>query len=549
MAVLRSSLPSSRSSWRTPASRVYSATIVCDDVVGDLDLVLAEAVALALPRPEVALGDRDLLVDRVAVEADHLHAVEERPGDRLGNVGGRDEDDLRQVELDVEVVVAERVVLRRVEHLEQRRGRVAAPVGADLVDLVEHDHRVHRPGVAQGADEPARQRADVGAPVAADLGLVADAAERHPHELSVERTGDRLADRGLARPGRADQGEDRAGALVLLDSPLLAQLAHGQVLDDPLLHVLQAGVVGVEDLAGDLRVEPLVRRLTPGHGQEPVEVGADHRRLARGIAHALEPVELALRLLAHLVGHARFPDLRPVLVDHRALVLAELLADRLELLAQEVLPLLGLRAGLDVLADAPADLQLGQPLALQRHGEPQPLDHVERLEQLDALREREVGRIGAGVGERAGLGDRAQELADAGVRLAELQDLLDDGAIFGLELARLDRGRRLVGLLLDLDIEAAAGARLRSVELCTRFPAQRRDLPATRETAGLDDLGHRPDLRIRPLMPGDEQNARLARRIERHRHRHAWKDNGFVQRNQQIFLHRVVHAPGSMMFS
>src|SRR4029077_10591600 len=46
-----------------------------DDVVGDLDLVLAEAVALALPRPEVALGDRDLLVDRVAVEADHLHAV------------------------------------------------------------------------------------------------------------------------------------------------------------------------------------------------------------------------------------------------------------------------------------------------------------------------------------------------------------------------------------------------------------------------------------------------------------------------------------------
>ena len=91
----------------------------------------------------------------------------------------------REVELDVEVVVAERVVLRRVEHLEQRGRRVAAPVGADLVDLVEHDHRVHRPGVAQRADEPAGQRADVRAPVAADLGLVADAAERHAHELAV----------------------------------------------------------------------------------------------------------------------------------------------------------------------------------------------------------------------------------------------------------------------------------------------------------------------------------------------------------------------------
>ena len=36
-----------------------------------------------------------------------------------------------------------------------------------------------------------------------------------------------------------------------------------------------------------------------------------------------------------------------------------------------------------------------------------------RLEQLDALLEAQVGRVGARVGERAGLGDRAQELADA----------------------------------------------------------------------------------------------------------------------------------------
>ena len=38
-----------------------------------------------------------------------------------------------QVEVELEVVVAERVVLRRVEHLEQRRGRVARPAaGASL---------------------------------------------------------------------------------------------------------------------------------------------------------------------------------------------------------------------------------------------------------------------------------------------------------------------------------------------------------------------------------------------------------------------------------
>ena len=97
--------------------------------------------------------------------------------------------------------------------------------------------------------------------------------------------------------------------------------------------------------------------------------------------------ELALGLLAHGVGHAGLGDLRAVLVDDRAVVLAELLADRLHLLAQEVLALLLLRAGLDVVADAAAHLQLGEPLALERDGELEPLDDVERLEQLDLLLE------------------------------------------------------------------------------------------------------------------------------------------------------------------
>ena len=291
------------------------------------------------------------------------------PGDRVGDVRGRDEHDLGQVELDVEVVVAERVVLRRVEHLEQRGRRVAAPVGADLVDLVEQDHRVHRPRVAQGADEPARQRADVGAAVAADLRLVAHAAERHADELAVQRAGDRLADRRLAGAGRPDQRQDRARALVLGDAALLAELADGQVLDDAVLDVLEPGVVGVEHLARVDGVEPLLGALRPRHGEEPVEVGADHRRLRALVAHPLEPRGLALGLLADLLRHAGLGDLRAVVLGDGRVVLAELLADRLHLLAQDVLALLLGGALLDVVADAAPDLQLGEALALELEGE------------------------------------------------------------------------------------------------------------------------------------------------------------------------------------
>src|SRR5207247_989068 len=102
----------------------------------------------------------------------------------------------------------------------------------DLVDLVEQYHRVHRPRVAERPHEPARERADVGAPMAPDLGLVANAAQRHPHELAAERLRDRLADRGLARARGPDEGEDRTRALLVGDAALLAQLPHGDVLDD-----------------------------------------------------------------------------------------------------------------------------------------------------------------------------------------------------------------------------------------------------------------------------------------------------------------------------
>jgi hypothetical protein len=144
----------------------------------------------------------------VAVDADDLHPVEQRARDGVDHVGRGDEQHPRQVEVDLEVVVAEGVVLGRVEHLEQRRGRVAPVVGAELVDLVEHDDRVHGPRLAQGPHQAARLGPHVGAAVTPDLGLVAHAAERDPDELAPEGAGHRLAERGLADPGRPDEGQD-----------------------------------------------------------------------------------------------------------------------------------------------------------------------------------------------------------------------------------------------------------------------------------------------------------------------------------------------------
>jgi hypothetical protein len=141
-----------------------------------------------------------LLVFGVAGQADDLHPVQQRRRD-VHRVGRGHEHHVRQVEVDLDVVVAEGVVLLRVQHFQQRAGRVAAEVHAQLVDLVEQEQRVAGAHLGQALQHLARHGADVGAAVAADLGLVAHAAQRHAHELAPVARPRSAPARSCPRPG------------------------------------------------------------------------------------------------------------------------------------------------------------------------------------------------------------------------------------------------------------------------------------------------------------------------------------------------------------
>ena len=207
-----------------------------------------------------------------------------------------------------EVVVAEGVVLLGVEHLEQRRARVAAEVGADLVHLVHHEDRVVGARLVDALDDAAGHRADVGAPVAADLGLVLDPAQGEAHELAAQGAGDGPPEARLAHAGRAHEAEERPLRLLL-------ELAHRQVLDDALLDLLEAVVVLVEDPLRLLEVEVVLGGLAPGQRHHPVEPVAQGRGLRRVGVHALELLELALHLLQHRLRHLRLLGLLAELRD------------------------------------------------------------------------------------------------------------------------------------------------------------------------------------------------------------------------------------------
>ena len=379
--------------------------------------------------------------------------------------------------------------------------------------------------------------------MAADLGLVAHAAERHADELAPGGAGDRLADRGLAGAGRADQGEDRTAAPVLLDAPLDAQLLDGEVLDDAVLDVLEAGVVGVQHRAGVDGIELLLGALLPRHGDEPVQVGADHARLARLLAHPLEPPELLGGLLLDRLRHAGLGDLGAVLLDDVRRVLAELALDRLHLLAQEVLALLLVGALADVLADLAAQLQLDEPFALDLGGELEPLGHVDGFEHLDLLLERDVGRVADRVGQRAGLDDRAQELGHALVGAAQLEDLLDDGAVLALGGAGAAVDGDVVRALIDVDAQLPGRVGMGGAGDAAADARQRHGPRAAGQADAVGDLGDRADLGERPVVARDQQHALLVPDIDGEGHIHGGEDDCVVEGNEQERGHKGELSP------
>ena len=226
--------------------------VVLDDLVqrgiGDLDLLGLEAVRVQLPAHEIAPSDLQLFLGRVAGEADDLHAIAQRTGDGVEHVGRRNEDDPAEIERDAQIIIAKCIVLLRVEYLQQGGGRIAVDARAELVDFVQHEHTGARPGLADRLDDITRHRADIGPAMATDLCLVMDAAQADALEFAPHRPRDRLAERRLSDPRRADEAQDRRFALR-------GELAHGEIFDDAPLHLLEAVVVLIENLSRLLDVD------------------------------------------------------------------------------------------------------------------------------------------------------------------------------------------------------------------------------------------------------------------------------------------------------
>src|SRR3984885_7829289 len=101
--------------------------------------------------------------------------------------------------------------------------------------------------------------------MAANLRLVAPAAQRNAHEFAAGRFRDRLAERGFADARRPDQAQDRSGQLV-------GALLNSEILNDAFLNLLKAKMVGLENLLGEGQILLDLGLLVPRDRQQPIEI-------------------------------------------------------------------------------------------------------------------------------------------------------------------------------------------------------------------------------------------------------------------------------------
>ena len=273
-------------------------------------------------------GDVQLFLVGIAAQLDDLHAIQQRPGNGGRGVGRGDEHHTAEIHRHLHKVVAERTVLLAVQHLQQRGGGVAPHVAGQLVDLVQHQQRIHGARSAQRLDDTSRHGADVRFPVSPDVGLVTHAAQTEPRALAVHSPRHGHGHGGLAHAGRPHQAQD-------LPLGVRIQLPHGDELQHPFLHLVQPVVLLVQYFPRLRHVRPLTGGLVPRQLQAHVQIVPYHRRLGAAEGLLGQPLHLFCQLFMYLVRQVRSLDPGGIFLYLLVAVIAQLVLQHLHLLPQD----------------------------------------------------------------------------------------------------------------------------------------------------------------------------------------------------------------------
>ena len=149
------------------------------------------------------------------------------------------------------------LVLLRVQHLQESAGRVSLERHANLVDLVQHDHRICRFYPFQALYDFTGHSSNIRPAVTLDLRLIPHPSDRKSEKLAIQCRSDGFANGGLPDPGRAYQADDGSADPAPLDDG-------AQILQDAVFDVLQSIMVPIQNAPGLFDVNTVLGVNSPG---------------------------------------------------------------------------------------------------------------------------------------------------------------------------------------------------------------------------------------------------------------------------------------------
>ena len=177
------------------------------------------------------LCDHQLLFIGIRTKLNDLHTVQQRSGHRIQRIRRGNEENIRQVIGNLQIMVPISVVLLRIQHLQQRCAGITAVVRTHLVDLVQQEQRIGAACLGHGSHNAAGHGAHIGLTVTTDVRFVVNTAEGNSGHFPVQAPGNGVRNGGLTNTGRANQTND-------LRRHLRSHLTNGNGLQDTFLHLL-----------------------------------------------------------------------------------------------------------------------------------------------------------------------------------------------------------------------------------------------------------------------------------------------------------------------
>ena len=112
----------------------------------------------------------------IAGQLNDVHTVQQRPRDHTGVVGRGDKQYVAQVKGKIDIMILEGIVLLRIQHLQQRRGRITLVIRAQLINFIQQNQGVSSARLVNGGNDPAGHGAYVGPSVSPYIRFIPHAA-------------------------------------------------------------------------------------------------------------------------------------------------------------------------------------------------------------------------------------------------------------------------------------------------------------------------------------------------------------------------------------